>query len=610
MYAIAVISRFLLPALPAAAAPAALAPPDRPALPVQRVPLGLPDRPALPVQTAQQEPPALSAQPDLLVLPALLVPPGRQALLVRPVLPDPLVFPVRKGLPGRLGLPVLPALLALLARKGLPGRPGLPVLLARKGLPGRLGLPVLPALLALLVRKGLPGRLGLPVLPALPVLLARKGLPDRPGLPELSRLQLLLRMLPARTTWLPSSTSFWPICAQPDCWPPDRPEHRGGRHSAVRLCSYPGIFQESEECIQMKVVVYAICRNEAQFADRWMDSVQEADQVVVLDTGSTDDTADRLQRRGALVVEEQISPWRFDTARNRSLELVPEDADICVCIDLDEVFHPGWRKALENAWKADTAQASYRYTWSFKPDGSEGVIFWSEKIHSRHGWRWIHPVHEVLEWTEEASPRRITVEGVQVDHHPDPSKSRGQYLPLLELSVAEAPEDDRNVHYLGREYMYKGRWEDCIRTLERHLSMPTALWADERAASMRYIALSSAMLGRRQAARDWYLRAIAQAPHLREPYLDLARFLYENEEWEGVLYFTGCALSITNRPRSYICEAEAWGSLPHDLRSIAFYRTGRLKEALAEARLALELEPSNSRLEGNVRLLEKISASV
>ena len=176
--------------------------------------------------------------------------------------------------------------------------------------------------------------------------------------------------------------------------------------------------------------------------------------------------------------------------------------------------------------------------------------------------------------------------------------------------MAEAPEDDRNVHYLGREYMYKGRWEDCIRTLERHLSMPTALWADERAASMRYIALSSAMLGRRQAARDWYLRAIAQAPHLREPYLDLARFLYENEEWEGVLYFTGCALSITNRPRSYICEAEAWGSLPHDLRSIAFYRTGRLKEALAEARLALELEPSNSRLEGNVRLLEKISASV
>ena len=29
----------------------------------------------------------------------------------------------------------------------------------------------------------------------------------------------------------------------------------------------------------MKVVVYAICRNEEQFVDRWMDSMSEADQV-------------------------------------------------------------------------------------------------------------------------------------------------------------------------------------------------------------------------------------------------------------------------------------------------------------------------------------------
>ena len=109
----------------------------------------------------------------------------------------------------------------------------------------------------------------------------------------------------------------------------------------------------------------------------------------------------------------------------------------------------------------------------------------------------------------------VTVEGMQLDHHPDPTKSRGQYLPLLELSVEEEPEDDRNTHYLGREYMYRGRWDDCIRTLEHHLSMPTATWKDERAASMRYIALSWLRKGDRARARDWYLRAIAEAPHLR-----------------------------------------------------------------------------------------------
>lgn len=90
-------------------------------------------------------------------------------------------------------------------------------------------------------------------------------------------------------------------------------------------------------------------------------------------------------------------------------------------------------------------------------------------------------VHEVLKWVGEGVPGpTVTVEGMQLDHHPDPTKSRGQYLPLLELSVEEEPEDDRNTHYLGREYMYRGRWDDCIRTLEHHLSMPTATWKDER----------------------------------------------------------------------------------------------------------------------------------
>lgn len=354
----------------------------------------------------------------------------------------------------------------------------------------------------------------------------------------------------------------------------------------------------------MKVVVYGICKNEEAFVQRWLESMKEADEIIVLDTGSSDNTAELLREGGAVVREEVISPWRFDTARNRSLELVPEDADICVCTDLDEVFHPGWRMQLERAWKKGSSQARYRYTWSFTEDGREGMVFWIEKIHARHGFCWRHPVHEVLVWTGEGQQGPVvTAEGVQLDHYPDDKKSRGQYLGLLELSVEEDPQDDRNMHYLGREYMYRGRWDDCIRTLKRHLMLPSASWKDERAASMRYIARAYRGKGDKAAARDWYLRAAAEAPYLREAYLELARMLYEEKEWEGVLYFTGCALNIKNRPDTYISEAESWGSLPHDLRAIAFDRTGRGKEALSEAEKALEMEPGNERLEGNVKVL-------
>ena len=357
----------------------------------------------------------------------------------------------------------------------------------------------------------------------------------------------------------------------------------------------------------LKIVVYAIAKNEAQFARRWMESMGEADEIVVLDTGSTDGTPALLRELGAQVTEETITPWRFDTARNRSLELVDEDADICVCTDLDEVFHPGWRALLEKAWRPGYSQAVYRYTWNFRPDGSEGVVFWYEKIHARHGFCWTHPVHEVLTWVGKGKPGpRVTVEGIQLDHLADPNKSRAQYLGLLELSVKEAPDDDRNVHYLGREYFFYRRWDDCIRTLKRHLSMPSATWKDERAASMRYIAKCYIHKGQKNVAEGWFYRAIAEAPHLREPWLDLAMMLYEDKRWEGVVYFTGRALEIRERPRTYMTDAEAWGSLPYDLRAIGLYETGRIAEALEAAKEAYNLEPSNNRLLENVLALQRL----
>ena len=227
-----------------------------------------------------------------------------------------------------------------------------------------------------------------------------------------------------------------------------------------------------------KVCVYAICKNEAKFARRWMESMREADWVCALDTGSTDGTPELLERLGAIVAEKTIDPWRFDVARNEAMKLIPPQADICVSTDLDEAFTPGWREALEAAWTDDATQARYRYTWNFLPDGSEGVVFWPDKIHRNGGFVWKHPVHEILSYQGPLPQKIVTCEGVQLDHRADRSKSRGQYLPLLELSVREDPDDDRNMHYLGREYFFYGRWKDCVETLKRHLSLPRATWAD------------------------------------------------------------------------------------------------------------------------------------
>lgn len=88
--------------------------------------------------------------------------------------------------------------------------------------------------------------------------------------------------------------------------------------------------------------------------------------------------------------------------------------------------------------------------------------------------------------------------------------------------------------------------------------------------------------------------------------MDLAMLCYQQENWDGVLYFTGIALAITVRPDTYICEAEPWGPLPHDLRCQAYFRTGRNGLALEEAQKALSLSPTDPRLRGNVAVLRRM----
>lgn len=357
---------------------------------------------------------------------------------------------------------------------------------------------------------------------------------------------------------------------------------------------------------KLKVCVYAICKNEEKFVNRWMDSVSEADLVVVLDTGSNDKTVELLKKRGATVHVRIIEPWRFDVARNSALNLIPEDYDVCVSVDLDEVLEPGWRKKLELEWDDDTTRMAYNYNWSFDEYGNPSVSFFADKIHHRKNYIWKHPVHETLYYSGEGEEKRKINDKVVMNHYPDDNKSRNQYLKLLELAVEEDPENDRNTHYLGREYMYKQRWNECIDTLIRHLKLKNSTWNDERCASMRFIARSYKALKRFDEAKMWLLKAINEAPKTREPYVEYAMLHYELNDWLITEQALLLALEIKDRSASYINESFCWDSTIYDLLSIASYNLGKKDQALEMIEKAIKLDPKNKRLQKNKKIILKM----
>jgi glycosyltransferase involved in cell wall biosynthesis len=255
----------------------------------------------------------------------------------------------------------------------------------------------------------------------------------------------------------------------------------------------------------MKFAVYAIAKNEAKHVKRFLDSVRDADAVYLLDTGSEDDTVALAQAGGAIVETRKFDPWRFDVARNASLGMVPEDFDLVIALDLDEIMPEGWRAAVEKVWRPCVDQVRYEFAWNHKPDGTPDICYWAQKMHSRHNWQWVKPVHEVLKFTS-AIPMVSVDCPILVHHWADDSKPRSSYLPLLELAVSEEPDDDRSAHYLAREYFFHGRYSSALMEFQRHLSLPTSRWGAERAASRRYMAAIEGQRGNPE----------AQIAHLRE----------------------------------------------------------------------------------------------
>lgn len=344
--------------------------------------------------------------------------------------------------------------------------------------------------------------------------------------------------------------------------------------------------------------VYAISKNEEQFVRRFCESAKEADLIVIADTGSTDGTVDLARECGAVVHSVHISPWRFDLARNAALALVPRTIDVCISLDLDEVLEPGWREEIERLWvPGKTTNMWYMFDWS------HGVQFPARKIHARHGYSWKHPCHEDLHLDPRLECVSVQTDKFLITHHPDDTKSRGQYMPLLELAVKEDDRDPHHYFYYARELTFYRRWDEAKTALKRYLDMNADSHQNERSYAMRLLGKSHAETGDLSGAEKWYYLAAAEAPHTREPWCELALIMYRQHRWEECFAASMRALKIKNKQLVYTCDPAVWGHWPHDLASIAAHNLGLKDIALEQAKLAVDLAPDDLRLRRNLRYL-------
>lgn len=345
---------------------------------------------------------------------------------------------------------------------------------------------------------------------------------------------------------------------------------------------------------KLKIAVYAISKNEAHFVERFCNSAKDADLILIADTGSDDNTAQVARDCGATVYDICVKPWRFDKARDTALALIPGDYDVCISLDLDEILEPGWREEIERVWTEQTTRLRYKFDWGC------GISFFYEKIHHRHGYHWHHPVHEYPRPDGRITEVYAHTDMLLVSHHPDPTKSRGQYMPLLELAVREDPHCPRNAFYHARELTFYYRWKDAIVALNKYLAMPEANWKNERAYAMRLLGKCYSELGNYHESLKWHRLAVAEAPDTRETWVELSQICYRLQMWAECYAAARSALEIKDKALVYTMDPSVWTEKPWDLAAISAWNLGLRESAVEYGQKAVELNPEDQRLQTNL----------
>lgn len=349
-----------------------------------------------------------------------------------------------------------------------------------------------------------------------------------------------------------------------------------------------------------KICVYAIAKNEEKNVVRWVASMQPADHIIVLDTGSTDNTVELLSSLGVEVHQKIYEHFRFDTARNDSLALVPDEYNIRVCTDLDEFWQSNnWASILKENWDEENPRVVYSYVWSHTNAGN-GKEFVLNKIHGKDpDLIWEGVVHEHLISKKTGSrmfDKFIDLRDKLVLHHyPDYTRDKKFYLDLIKERVKEHPNDHQAWFLWGNEEKAKGSIEKALEAYQHVLShaedFPELdVW--EKASLYYNIGYCYSHLGKPIDAMVSFSNGIAENKFYKDNYLGLSSILISSELYDMAIGTLKQGLE-TEQPRCWMDDPVSWTYGFYNMLAICYIQKNEYEIALGYATKALSCAPQD-----------------
>lgn len=301
--------------------------------------------------------------------------------------------------------------------------------------------------------------------------------------------------------------------------------------------------QEKTICLCM------IVKDESAVIERCLASMKGLiDCWVICDTGSSDDTVDRiLSALAGIPGELHRCPWiNFGANRTEALNLAKGKADYMLVIDADMTIH------YEPNAKRGLSADSYLLRYSGELDYRQRLL-----LSGRRSYHYIGAVHEYVEVP--AGERTDILDTITVTHHGDGKARPGKLqrdLEALKQSFAVDPTNPRTVFYLAQTYRDLGRVDEAIESYEMRAAMGG--WDEEV-----FYALYQAALLVDKHTGDWgmafqaFVRAWEYRPSRLEPIYHIVNRLRRRREYHTASLFARPAV-VQPYPSSDILFVHRW----------------------------------------------------
>lgn len=321
-----------------------------------------------------------------------------------------------------------------------------------------------------------------------------------------------------------------------------------------------------------KISAVLITKNEQKVIARCIKSLAGCDEIVILDTGSTDKTVTIARELGAVVkVSEPIVPFHFAEARNAAHELAQNDW--ILTIDADEVLRSGMMSKIREAIKEQEAAEPFTKSSAFIVTFTDRAsVTKKKKVYRKSSWGWKWRVHEQLHPLG-TDVQESMLDSVVMEHLPvaDKAVRHGQNIVLLRMTIAETPEYIRAWKHLGQELMIDKEHQAAIPYLA-HFVEKTDEGPLDKSDVMLRVGQCYGEIKKYEEACRWFEMAAQTDPRRRESLFNAAQYLMmKNPLSYGdvvmAINFLKRCISIppSGKPGSNVDQAWAWGTRPSQL---------------------------------------------